>query len=106
MSIGPVSLSRNHKIRYKYLGRVGKVISFTSIAVAPTGLNKRVPYMVAVVDFGEEQATVPLIDIGVSGIKAGVKVVGVLRKMFEPTESGIITYGVKCVPLEIVRSKE
>lgn len=92
----PVFLKRTAGKRYKYLGAKGKVLTFTMVTTGPEDLFNRTPYWVAVVDFGEKRATVPLIEIDPEKIKKGMRVVGVLRRMMEPTKEGVITYGVKC----------
>ncbi len=95
----PVSLSRSKETRYRLLGKVGSVVSYTSIAVGPNGLKKRTPYLIAIVDFGAMRATLPLADVSAGEVKNGMKVVGVMRRMSDPSEDGIISYGVKCVPV-------
>lgn len=92
----PALLARTKDERYRFLGKKGKIISFTSIAVGPENLMKRTPYLVAVIDFGKIRATLPLVNSAAEQIKKGTEVVGVLRRMVEPTEEGVITYGVKC----------
>jgi uncharacterized OB-fold protein len=103
VKVSPIPLSREKERRYRFLGKIGRVISFTSIAVAPQGLEKRTPYVVAVVDFGGKRATSPIADVGIDGVKTGMEVMGVLRRMQEPNEEEVIVYGVKCIP---IRSKE
>ena len=98
--ITSVSLSRTRASRYQFLGKIGKVVSYTSIAVGPDGLGRRAPYLVAIVDFGKERATLPLVNTSADEVQTGMRVVGVLRRMFEPTEDGIITYGTKCTPIK------
>lgn len=99
MKQSPIPLTRKQKERYKYLGEVGKVVSFTSIAIAPRGLEKQAPYVVAVVDFGEERAILPLAEVRLSEVEMKMEVIGVLRRMYEPDNSGVIAYGVKCIPI-------
>lgn len=102
MKSGPVFLSRNLKSRYKFLGKVGKVMSYTAIQIAPDYIKKRAPYLVALIDFSGERAMVPIADIKESEVELGMRVVGVLRKLFESRESEIIVYGVKCVAVDCV----
>jgi uncharacterized OB-fold protein len=93
-----VSLLRTKDERYKFLGEEGRVVSFTSIAVPPRGLTNRAPYLVAVVEFGKERATLQLANVEAKEVKVGMKVMGVMRRMSEPSKDGIIVYGVKGSP--------
>lgn len=96
--VSPAIIKRTKENRYRFLGKVGRVKSFTSIAVSPSGLKNRAPYLVGIVDFGKEKATLPLADVEQDEVKIGMKVVGVMRRMLEPGKDEIIVYGVKCVP--------
>ena len=104
MLFTPVQLTRTIRDRYQFLGKVGRVVSFTLIRVAPEQLKRRTPYVVAIVDFGTQRATMTLADVRKDEVFMGMKVVGVLRRLYEPSKEGVIPYGVKCVPLEGVRS--
>lgn len=95
MEQSPALLTRTSEERYRFLNKKGKIVSFTSIAVGPDHLSKRTPYWVAVVDFGKVRATLPLVNGTEKQVKKGGRVVGVLRRMSEPSETGLITYGVK-----------
>lgn len=99
MKVSPAYLSRSKKERYEFLGKEGRVVSFTSIAVAPDNLKSRTPYIIAVIDFGKKRATLPLTDVEVKDVELGMKVKGVMRRMQEPDTDGLILYGTKCVPI-------
>src|SRR3989304_10487915 len=106
MSLTPAQLARSFDSRYRFLGKEGKVVSFSLIRVAPERLRQLVPYVVAIVDFGSAQATLSLADVRDDEVFVGMKVVGVLRRLYEPSKEGVIPYGVKGATLEGVRSME
>lgn len=100
MRQSPVQLTRSLRERYRFFGKRGKVVSFSAVAVPPEGLDQRGPYVVAIVDFFGERATIPLADVLPQDVRVGMEVVGVLRRMVEPDKTELVAYGVKGVPFE------
>lgn len=101
MKQSPAKLARTTQERYRFLGKVGRVESFSSVSIGPEGLDRRIPYLVAVVDFGKERAILQLADLKTGDVKVGMKVIGVMRRLFEPGEKELIAYGVKCVACRV-----
>lgn len=93
----PVKIWREAKKRYQYLGKIGRLVSFTKIRQGPTGFEKNAPYWVGIVEFGNGEKITGQIKSGAKSgkLKTGMKVVGVLRKLKEGEEKGVIEYGVK-----------
>jgi uncharacterized OB-fold protein len=100
MDINPAQIKRKQSENYQYLGKIGKVVAFTSVAVGPKGLEKHVPYVVALIDFSGKRISLPLTDVKAADVKTGMRVKGVLRRMMEPKPTEIIVYGVKCAPID------
>jgi len=48
----PVTVWRSHKQLSAYLNKIGRLIVWTKILVAPSGFEHQVPYLVGIVDFG------------------------------------------------------
>ncbi len=105
MKQSPVQLTRSLCERYRFLGKRGKVVSFSTVATPPEGLHRQGLYVVAIVDFSGERATIPLADVKPSQVQVGMEVVGVLRRMVEPDKKELIVYGVKGVPLRKLKVK-
>ncbi|MFH2061672.1 MAG: OB-fold domain-containing protein [Candidatus Beckwithbacteria bacterium] len=85
-----VKIWREKEERYKYLGEIGRVVSFTKIHEAPKGFKG--PYTIVMVEVGEKRVVGQLV---ADQIKIGQKVVGVLRRLREPNPKEVIEYGVK-----------
>jgi uncharacterized OB-fold protein len=76
----------------------GKIVTFTSIRVAPQQFASETPYTVAVVDLGEGvRLTTQVVDCKPEDVEIGKPVRLVFRKIQEEGESGIICYGYKAV---------
>lgn len=89
-----VQIWRRAKKIGKYLGKKGKVESFTRILQAPAGFEKQTPFWVGIVKFPNgEKITAQLVDG--KGIRVGSKVVGVLRRIGTVEKSEVVEYGVK-----------
>jgi len=91
---------RKTKELHKELGRVGKIVVWTRIYVAPAGFQQQVPYVVAIVSFGnKEKRTLQLVDYDEEQLQVGQKVITVIRRVGFPGKEDIITYGVKVKPV-------
>ena len=89
----PISNWRN-KERYQYLGKTGKIVSFTKINNPPKGFG-RVPYYVAMVEFKNGKKKTGQLVLKGEELKIGAKVKAVIRIIETPDKEGIINYGVK-----------
>ena len=94
-----VATWRQTKALHKELGKVGKIVVWTKIFVAPQGFSQQVPYVVAIVSFGKEKRTLQVVDYTEEQLQIGQKVVTVIRRIGFAGSEEIITYGMKVKPL-------
>jgi uncharacterized OB-fold protein len=74
----------------------GKIITFTTIRVAPDQFNEQVPYSVAIVELNEGvRITTQVVDCKPEDMAIGKPVKMVFRKIQEEGKTGIICYGYK-----------
>lgn len=100
MRIEPARLWRNNHARREGLGEVGEVVSYSVIHQGLTHLNEHTPYVVALVRLTNKTMMSQMVDVVLSEIRIGMKVRGVLRKMFEVDADALHVYGVKFSPLD------
>lgn len=99
--ISPVKIWRRQKEIRKYLGKEGKIISWTKIFIPGKGFKKYAPYPVIMVDFNNGiKAYGQLVDWEEKELRTGKKVKAVLRKVREGSADGVIAYGLKFIPLK------
>lgn len=76
----------------------GKIISYTTIRVAPANFSDQVPYSIAIVESDNGiRVTTQVVDCDPEDLKIGKKVKFVFRKLYEEGHTGIICYGYKTV---------
>ena len=98
--ISPVKVWRRQKHIRQFLGKKGKVLSWTKIFVAGSSHKKFAPYPVVLVEFEDKTRLYgQLVDFDNSDIKIGMKVESVLRKVRQVSDDGVIAYGIKFKPL-------
>jgi len=74
----------------------GKIVTFTTIRVAPEQFNEQVPYSVAIVELNEGvRITTQVVDCKPEDVAIGKPVKIVFRKIQEEGKTGIICYGYK-----------
>lgn len=95
MNIPASRVWRYNGDRKKYLGKEGKIVSYSVVHVAPMGLSGRTPYVVAVIRVGSENIVGQIVDCDTDSVKVGMKVVGVVRRLFDVAKDGVLLYGVK-----------
>lgn len=96
----PVKLWRNQKKVRDLVGMKGRVISWTIIRVPPAGFSDQAPYIVAIIHLTSGRTiTAQLVDIEPTRIVAGLPVVTIIRRITQPSEDGIIPYGIKAKSL-------
>lgn len=96
----PVKVWRNQKYTQALLGKRGVIVSWTIIRVPPEGFHNQAPYPVVVVELEEKRRiTAQMVDWEPEHCRMGQKVHVILRKISEPTEEGVIPYGVKVKPI-------
>jgi len=94
----PINLWRLQKENRKLLGKTGKVISFTTIHVAPFGFESQAPYVLAIAKL-ETGSNITTQVVNPKNIKIGTKVKVIIRRLATPKKDEIIDYGPK---LEII----
>jgi uncharacterized OB-fold protein len=76
----------------------GKIITYTTIRVAPKDFETQVPYSVAVVETDNGvRLTTQVVDCGPDDLAIGKRVKFVFRKLFPEGHTGIICYGYKAI---------
>ncbi|MDH4210857.1 MAG: Zn-ribbon domain-containing OB-fold protein [candidate division WOR-3 bacterium] len=76
----------------------GKILTFTTIRVAPKDFETEVPYSVAIVESDNGvRFTTQVVDCQPEELKIGKKVKFVFRKLYAEGHTGIICYGYKAI---------
>lgn len=99
----PIQSWRRQQHRYQWLEVTGKLITWTEIQAPPQSFATQGKYLVGIIDCGKKGRTVAqLVEINdTSQLKPGLKLTGILRRLYEDGPDGIITYGVKFRPIRI-----
>jgi len=85
---------------YKFMG-VGEVVTFTVVHQGKKSLNRRLPYVLAIVRLEEGPCLLAEVMCDPEEMRVGMKVRAAFRKIGEDGERGIIYYGTKFVPAEL-----
>jgi hypothetical protein len=76
----------------------GKIVTFTTIRVAPNQFANEVPYTVAIVELSDGvRVTTQIVDCKPEDVEIGKSVKFVFRRIQEEGKAGIICYGYKAV---------
>jgi len=98
--ISPVKIWRRQKEKRLILGKIGKIISWTKIYVAPKDFKNYSPYVVVLVELADKKRYVgQLVDYDEKNLKIGQRVISVLRKTRNVGQEEVIAYGVKFKPI-------
>lgn len=95
----PASIWRQHKTLNPYLNKVGKLIVWTKIHVAPEGFEHQTPYLVGIVQLEGERLPLQIVDCHEEDLKINQKVKVVIRKIGKVKSEDVIEYGLKVKPL-------
>lgn len=95
----PVQIWRQHKKLNTYLNRIGKLLVWTKIFVAPVGFEHQTPYLVGLVQFNGERLPLQIVDCEEQDLKINQKVKVVIRKIGKVKSEDVIEYGLKVKPL-------
>lgn len=95
MEYNPARVWRYNTQRRKHYGDVGKLLSWSVVCVAPQGMQRHTPYIVGIVHIGHENVMGQIVDVTPDKLHEGMKVVGVMRRLFDVSGSAVIVYGVK-----------
>jgi len=94
----PASIWRQHKKLHIYLNKVGRLIVWTKIFVAPSGFEHQTPYLVGIVQFESERLPLQIVDCNEEELKVNMKVITVIRKIGKAKSEDVIEYGIKVKP--------
>lgn len=96
----PIQSWRRQKERYQWLGVTGKLLSWTRIEAPPQSFGAHSNYLVGIIDCGKRgRAVGQLVEVvDEKSLKVGQKFKGILRRIYEDGDDGVITYGVKFKP--------
>ena len=93
----PVVIWREHKKLSQYLNKVGRVLVWTKVHIAPEGFENQSPYLVGIIKF-DDGTKLPLQIVETSELKPNQKVITVIRKIGKAKSEDVIEYGVKVKP--------
>lgn len=100
MNSSPIKNWRETKKIHSQLGKVGKIITWTKVFVAPSGFELEAPYLVAIVEFEKgNRISAQVVNCDESEIKEGMKVRTVVRRIGKTGPEETIDYGIKVSPL-------
>jgi len=94
----PVQIWRQHKILHQYLNKIGRLIVWTKIFVAPVGFEHQTPYLVGIVQLDKERMPLQIVDTEEEKLKINQKVKIVIRKIGKAKSEDVIEYGLKVKP--------
>lgn len=94
----PVKIWRNQKYLRDHLGVFGEIVSWTIIRVPPSGYESQAPYPVVLIRIHpKNHICCQLADWDGLEIHKGQRVRLVVRRIQQPSDEGIIPYGIKAV---------
>lgn len=94
----PVTIWREHKKLHNYLNKIGELVVWTKIFVAPAGFEHQVPYLVGIIQFNGERLPLQIVDCEEEDLKVNQKVITVVRKIGKAKSEDVIEYGIKVKP--------
>ena len=95
----PSTIWRSHKTLSAYLNKVGRLLVWTKIFVAPSGFEHQTPYLVGIVQFSGERMPLQIVDCEEKDLKVNMKVITVIRKIGKAKAEDVIEYGLKVKPI-------
>ncbi|PJC31015.1 hypothetical protein CO051_04555 [Candidatus Roizmanbacteria bacterium CG_4_9_14_0_2_um_filter_39_13] len=100
MSQSPIKVWRKQKTDRLLLGKVGEILSWTEINVAPPQYSAKTPYSVVLVELENgEKIYGQLVDFQKVDREIGKKVRTILRRNGDVGPEEVLEYTVKFVPL-------
>lgn len=99
MKTYPAAVWRDNDSRRMFLGVEGKVVAFSVVRQGPGQLDRRTPYVIALIVCGGEKVLAQLTDCDSKEVFVGMEVVGVLRKLYDVPSDSLLRYGVKFAPV-------
>jgi uncharacterized OB-fold protein len=86
---------RYNEKRRQLLGKVGQVVAWTIVRAGPEGMEERTPYVVGIIEVDGQRVMGQVVDVDSVQMRVGMKVEGVLRRLFDVDSDALIMYGVK-----------
>lgn len=97
----PANIWRKSAQITENLGKVGKIVTFTTIHTAPIGFEHQVPYSVGIIKFEDSTSrSLEIVDIAEKDLKIGLKVKTIVRRIGQSEPDELIEYGIKAKPLK------
>ena len=101
MTKTPANIWRESKKLEQHIGKVGKIVAFTTIFSPPATYEHQVPYNVAIVHFEDGQRhACEVVDVSKDTLKIGFRVQTVIRRIGQSEPEELIEYGIKVKPLK------
>ncbi len=95
----PVQNWRQTKNIASLIGKIGTILSWTKVFVAPAGFENDVPYFAGIVQFTKNtRTTMQFVDFEKEPV-VGQKVITVVRRIGRPKPQEVIQYGIKVKPV-------
>lgn len=103
----PAGIWRAHKNLHNYLNKIGKIIVWTKIFVAPEGFEHQTPYLVGIIQFDPapggagqvERMPLQIVDTEEEKLKVNQKIKIVIRRIGKAKSEDVIEYGLKAKPI-------
>ena len=101
----PSTIWRSHKTLSAYLNKVGRLIVWTKIFVAPSGFEHQTPYLVGIVQFnpstdsGQVRMPLQIVDCEEKDLKVNMRLITIIRKIGKAKAEDVIEYGLKVKPI-------
>ncbi|MBI4117510.1 MAG: OB-fold domain-containing protein [Parcubacteria group bacterium] len=92
----PPFVWRQHKKMRAFLGKKGKVLTFSKLFSAPSGMVAETPYTVALIELADSHERIMVTVADGEDVKIGQEVTLMKRKISK-SEEGLILYGVKAI---------
>lgn len=101
MSKQPAAIWRQSQKLTENLGKVGRVVTYTTIYSAPLGFEHQVPYTVGIIKFEDgTQKALEIVDCAAKDLQIGLRVQTVIRRTGQVEPEDLIEYGIKVKPLK------
>ena len=100
MKTSAVKNWRKTKLLNSYLGKTGRLLTWTQVSTAPTGFEYQSPYFVGIIQFDDKtKMPVQIVDCKSEDLKINLKLKLVVRRLKKPGPADVIDYGIKATPL-------
>jgi hypothetical protein len=97
----PIGIWRKHQTLHQFLGKQGTLLLWTKIYVAPTGFEHQTPYLVGLVDFGNDQKhLLEIVDVSEEELHARN------RLLYGESQSNPASQFLKDLPQEVLHIEE